>query len=301
MNRTLLVMFALAAVAGAEAEQIGAAAPALLVAAPLVLCAFQLSGIVRAAMPTALALTALGALNAHLHGRPPEPAGLFHTVRLHGVILEASESNLLRSVFVMRSDGGLRLEVEANGQAPQIGSRITARGRLEPFDQARNPGETSPEKLATERGLDARFIHARVLCIDPPDPHDPHIWLPLVRAWAGAQVRSRVEEPYAAILAGALWGERGALPPDLRAEFQDTGTVHVLVTAGLHLGIVAALCAATLGRLGLGRIGSSLSAIVVVWFYAALSGAHLPSLRAAVMASFALLARAAGRQPGARR
>lgn len=289
-------MFALAVVAGTEAEQIGVAVPALLLAALLALSAYQHSDTVRAGMPAALALMALGALNAHLHERPPEVPGVFHTLKLHGVILEASAGNLLRSVFVMRSDEGIRLEVEASGQAPPIGSRITARGRLEPFDQARNPGETSPRKLATERGLDARLIHGRILSSEPPDSHDPHIWLPLVRAWAGAQVRGRLEEPYASILAGALWGERGALPPDLRAEFQDTGTVHVLVTAGLHLGVVAALSAGLLSRLGLGRIGSSVSAIVVVWLYAALSGAHLPSLRAAVMASFALLARAAGRQ-----
>jgi competence protein ComEC len=296
MNRTLLVMFALAVVAGTEAEQFGVTAPALLIAALLAFSAYQRSDIVRAGMPAALALMALGALNAHLRDRPPDTPGLFHTVRLHGVILEASDSNLLRSVFVLRSDAGIRLEVEARGQAPAIGSRITARGRLEPFDQARNPGETSPRMLAVERGLDARLIHGRILSIDTPDPHDPHIWFPLIRAWAGEQVRERLGEPYASILAGALWGERGALPPDLRAEFQDTGTVHVLVTAGLHLGVVAALCTGLLSGLGLGRIGSSLSAIVVVWLYAGLSGAHLPSLRAAIMVTFALLARAAGRQ-----
>src|ERR1700678_146820 len=109
MNRTLLVMFALAVVAGTEAEQIGVAAPALLLAALLALSAYQHSDIVRAGMPAALALTALGALNAHLQGHPPETPGLFHTVRLHGVILEASDSNLLRSAFVMRSDEGILL------------------------------------------------------------------------------------------------------------------------------------------------------------------------------------------------
>ncbi len=98
------------------------------------------------------------------------------------------------------------------------------------------------------------------------------------------------------ILAGALWGERSTLPPDLRAEFQDTGTVHVLVTAGLHLGVVAWLAIAALRAAGCGRIASSLGAIALVWLYAAFTGGHLPSLRAATMLTFWLLARATGRE-----
>jgi competence protein ComEC len=85
------------------------------------------------------------------------------------------------------------------------------------------------------------------------------------------------------------------LPPDLRAEFQDTGTVHVLVTAGLHLGVIAALALWFFRAIGVPRPGASLAAIAIVWGYAIFSGAHLPSLRAATMASFFLLARAVGR------
>jgi len=145
------------------------------------------------------------------------------------------------------------------------------------FDQARNPGEPDPRALASERGLDARLTRARILAAGEPDPRDPRTWLPLARVWASTRVRSRIEEPYASILAGALWGERGALPPDLRAEFQDTGTVHILITAGLHLGVVAALCLGLLARAGVSRVGSCLVTIFVVWCYAAFSGAHLPS------------------------
>jgi competence protein ComEC len=71
----------------------------------------------------------------------------------------------------------------------------------------------------------------------------------------------------------------------------------VLVTAGLHLGVVAALAAWLLGLAGCGRIPSSLLGVAIVWGYAWFSGGHLPSLRAATMISFGLLARAVGREP----
>jgi competence protein ComEC len=143
--------------------------------------------------------------------------------------------------------------------------------------------------------MTGRLTHVTLVAREPPDVRDPSLWIPRARAWAGATLRARLAEPYATILAGALWGERGALPPDLRAEFQDTGTVHILVTAGLHLGVVALLALWIFETCGAGRIRAALAAILVVWAYAAFSGAHLPSLRAATMASFGLLARAAGR------
>ena len=98
----------------------------------------------------------------------------------------------------------------------------------------------------------------------------------------------------ATILAGALWGERGTLADDLRDAFQATGTVHVLVTAGLHLGAIAALIVALLRPLGLQRTIACAIAIVLVAAYAWLSGAHLPAQRAAVMIGIALAARACG-------
>ena len=127
------------------------------------------------------------------------------------------------------------------------------------------------------------------------DERDPSLWIARARDWASRAVHAALPEPEATILAGAMWGERGALPPDLRAEFQDTGTVHVLVTAGLHLGVVAWLALGLLRAAGCGRISSSLATIAIVWLYACFSGAHLPSMRAATMLSFGLLARATGR------
>ncbi len=121
---------------------------------------------------------------------------------------------------------------------------------------------------------------------------------PRSRAYARgglAQLRERLGEPGASIVAGELWGERGALPPDLRAEFQETGTVHVLITAGLHVGLVAALLVWAGTLLTLPRAITCGAAIAGVCAFAVLSGADLPALRAATMASAALIARANGR------
>jgi competence protein ComEC len=69
----------------------------------------------------------------------------------------------------------------------------------------------------------------------------------------------------------------------------------VLVTAGLHLGAVAALALWLFSRLALPRAWSCALTAVAVWGFVWWSGAQLPAERAATMISAALLARACGR------
>ena len=174
------------------------------------------------------------------------------------------------------------------------GERVVVRGRLEPFDEPRNPGEPSMREIERDGGFAGRLASAQLLARGPPDPYDARAWAARLRAAASLRIRAVIPEPSATILAGALWGERGALPDDLHDAFQATGTVHVLVTAGLHLGIVAALVTFLLGRLGLHRIAACAIALLLIVGYAWFTGAHLPSERAAAMIGVALLARACG-------
>lgn len=293
MDRASLVLLAAGLVGGILSGLHGVALWALSAGVGLVFVVRGVRAEVRAGAAAALAA---GVLLALLRAGPA-PAVRTHTIIAEGVVATDVREEAFGSTFALRLRDGGTLEVTASGPAPQVGERLRVRGRLEPFDEARNPGEPSAGSLAAERGLDARLVRARILATDPPDGADWQSWIPRTRAWAGARLRERLDEPAATILAGAMWGERGALPPELRAEFQDTGTMHVLVTAGLHLGVVAALAAWLLGGAGCGRVSSSLLGIAIVWAYAAFSGAHLPSLRAATMISFGLLARAAGRDP----
>jgi competence protein ComEC len=216
------------------------------------------------------------------------------TAAVPSVLLQGTVAgDLGSSSFELRASDGRRYAVALRERAA-MGERLRLSGRLEPFDAPRNPGEPSDRAFARERGLCARLAQARILARAPPDLRDLATFAPRLRAAADERLRRLLGEPDATILAGMLYGARGALPAELRAEFQDTGTVHVLVTAGLHLGVVAALVAFLFARLGVGRVAGSLGAIPLVWSYAVFSGAHVPSLRAATMVTIALFARALG-------
>lgn len=293
MNRAHLVPTALAFVTGVASDVVGVAVPVLGAVVTLAVLARAASGVVRA---NGVAALALGMLYARTVAHPPAPAPDAHVMRLPVTVVDARASDGGRTEAAVRLGDGALATLALAGDPPPIGTRLLVAAKRAAFDDARNPGEPSLRAIEAERGIAWHLVHARVVARAPPDTRDASLWIARTRAWASARLHATLGEPDATLLAGAMWGERGTLPPDLRAEFQDTGTVHVLVTAGLHLGVVAGLAVALLQALRCGRVGASLGAIAIVWGYAAFSGAHLPSLRAATMLSFALLARATGRE-----
>ncbi len=199
------------------------------------------------------------------------------------------------SAFTCAADNGAKLAVATRAGPPRVGTRLLLRGRIELFDLPRNPGEPNQRLIERERGIAGQVSGAQILRSLPSGKLTLDVALASAHAWALAQLRARMPEPSATILAGELWGERASLPPELRAEFQETGTVHVLVTAGLHLGVVAALVLMLLRGLTAPRAAACAIAIAVIWSYAVFSGFHLPAVRAATMISCALAAYAFGR------
>jgi competence protein ComEC len=242
-----------------------------------------------------IATCLLGIVNANVHHRASYD-GPPHFIDRQALVTDVERAGLFGTTLTARASDGRTYLVSTRADAPALGAIVRVHGRLEAFDLPRNPGEASMRELMAERGLYARIDRARIEVVRDHGPIDVEVIFARLRAWASAHVRDRIAEPDATILAGALWGERGSLPPDVRADFQATGTMHVLVTAGLHVGIIAALTLGLLRAIGSGRVAGALATIPVVWVYAAISGAHLPSLRAATMASFILIALAAGRR-----
>lgn len=203
-------------------------------------------------------------------------------VTVSGIVTEAPASD--GAPFVMSSTPYGALSVRAAGRT-EAGEQISIRGRIarpeSMRDQLRRRGISAVidgRILAHERGRGFAALAARV------------------RAWTLRRL-SLLPQPAAALLDGALIGERGQLDGRAAEAFSETGTTHVLVTAGLHLGAFAAMLLFVCEALGAGRIAASLLALAGVGVFIVLSGAHLPAIRAGVMVSCALMARAYGRAP----
>ena len=240
-------------------------------------------------VPALLVLAVLACLHGHFSAAVAESP----TARYEGTIVGDVRAVGNERTFPFAIDGGPVVRAHTATQAA-AGERLLVRGRIEPLDEPRNPGEPSPRELGFEEGLSGELTIGAVLAREPPDLRDPRVWMPIARGRASAAVRRIIAEPEASVLAGALWGERGDVPESVRAEFQATGTVHVLITAGLHLGIIAALIGALCALAGVPRAAGALGTIPLVYLYAWFSGWHLPAQRAAAMIAIVLVARACG-------
>ena len=288
-DKTCVVLAAIAFLLGIVCESYSRSAAALALTSLFVL----LRRADRVSLISIIALS-LGTIDAFASERA-HVADDRHFTTLQAVVIETQARDADYAALVLRLADGTLASASIHDTSIVVGERLLLRAKREGFDDARNPGEPAERDIEAERGLACRLVHARIIARDAPDPADASLWLPRARAWGSQRIHALLGEPDATILAGAMWGERGTLPSDLRAEFQDTGTVHILVTAGLHLGVIAAIALFAFGKLGMGRVWASLATIPLVWIYAALSGAHLPSMRAATMLTFALVARASGR------
>jgi competence protein ComEC len=240
------------------------------------------------------AFVVAGLLLSRAYGHPPMLAEESRTGRFAGTVTGDVRVDDNGATFVLALDTGIVVRAHVRDGAIVSGERVVVRGRLVPFDEARNPGEPSRRGIALGEGLAGELVANRVVARAPPDPRDARTWAARARAALSARLRSVLREPEATVVAGALWGERGTLPRDVHDDFQATGTVHVLVTAGLHVGLIAWLVMRMLRLARVPRAPASLAAIPCVVAYAWLSGAHLPSQRAAVMVAVGLLARAYG-------
>ena len=90
-----------------------------------------------------------------------------------------------------------------------------------------------------------------------------------------------------ALIAGLTLGVRDTGADEFSDAFRQTGTFHLFSVSGLHVGMVALLLWLVLRPLGLSRRRAVLVIIPSLFFYALVTGASPPSIRAAVMLSVA--------------
>src|SRR2546427_7806884 len=176
---------------------------------------------------------------------------------------------------------------------PEFGDELKFFGTAEPIPPPRNPGEFDMRAYLARRDV------RRMLFVRYPEEGtlirhgggNPIMWAAQKsRAWMqnalcrGLETAPDVQN----FLSGIVLGLRHQTPEDIEEPFQQTGTLHLFAVAGLHVGIVAALLwmLATVARLS--RKWATALVIPLLLFYAAVTGLHVSSVRAAVMTSILL-------------
>jgi competence protein ComEC len=106
----------------------------------------------------------------------------------------------------------------------------------------------------------------------------------------------RLTEDDAGMLNAMLFGDRSRLNHALRLGFERTGSFHLFVVSGMHVALLGGLLFWLLRQLRLGEWSATLLTLVLMSFYALLTGFGSPVQRALFMTAVFLIARLLSRE-----
>jgi competence protein ComEC len=198
------------------------------------------------------------------------------------------------------------IRVRVRNAAPEFmpGEWLRAEAILLPPPAPAMPGAYDFQRRAWFDRLGAvGFTLGAPSLIPAPEGAGPSRWraaVEAVRTTITARIRAALPGDTGAIAAALITGETHAIPPEEAGHFRDAGLAHILVIAGLHLGMVAAAVffalralLALIPALALRyptKKWAAAGALLAIFGYMLLSGATVPSRRAFVMTGLVLLA-----------
>ncbi|HEX8076739.1 MAG TPA: ComEC/Rec2 family competence protein, partial [Chthoniobacterales bacterium] len=175
----------------------------------------------------------------------------------------------------------------------EFGDEVKLFGTAQKIEGPRNPGEFDGraylEREDVHRALIVRYAENGVVLRQQGGNRILRA-AQKSRAWMQTTICRGLEDSpdVTSSINGMVLGLRHQTAEDIEEPFQQTGTLHLFAVAGLHVGIVARLLwiLATMARLR--RKWATLLIIPALLFYAAITGLHTSSVRAAVMSAVLL-------------
>ena len=196
--------------------------------------------------------------------------------------------------------GGLRASYFFDERAPGNPTPVRAGERVEALVRARlvrnfgDPGAFDYRGALQQQGIDLTATlrnPALMQKLPGPTPRLSHYVARLRgRLLHDLDAMLSPAEDRAAIARAMLLGDRSFLDSQQAEFFRETGAFHVLVVAGLHVGVLAAFLFWTGKKLRLPIAARALLTIAALCFYAGIVEDRPPIIRAALMAIIYLLA-----------
>jgi competence protein ComEC len=180
-----------------------------------------------------------------------------------------------------------------SAQALPYGTRVRIRARLHAARNYRNPGAFDYEGYLRENGIaalgSAEAADVEIL------PGFSGSRIELCRTRIHASIVSKIHQLWppsqASLMDAMVLGEESFLRNATRAEYQRSGTYHVLVVSGMNLSILAFAIFWVLRQLRVDPAVAAVTTVVVSFAYAFVVGVGPPVWRAALMLAIYLGAR----------
>ena len=175
-----------------------------------------------------------------------------------------------------------------------IGQVVAVRGEVQPFSQARNPGEFDFKSYYQSLGVDFTLFAEEIDIVDVGKS-------PLLESLRKLKVHSKALlyrdaiETDAGIFTAAVLGDKMGISRDIKDLYQKNGIAHLLAISGLHMSFIGLSFYKLIKKAGAGFWGAGLVSMALLILYGILTGASPSVVRAGVMMCLGFYAACLGR------
>ncbi|WPV00935.1 ComEC/Rec2 family competence protein [Mucilaginibacter sp. cycad4] len=175
------------------------------------------------------------------------------------------------------------------------GDELIIPGKYTPIDPPFNPAEFSYKKYMAHQNIYYQeFLYPGQYRL--VQSHAGNVFIAnalALRREMVQKLKQQLHDPNAIAVASTLiLGYKADLSEDVLQAYSKTGTIHVLSVSGAHVAIIWALLAFMLNflnRFRHGRVVRAIIIILIIWYYAMLTGFSPAVCRAAVMISTVII------------
>ncbi len=203
---------------------------------------------------------------------------------------------------LINAEGKIICYIGKGTKIPEYGDVIVfSKTPLSPLPPG-NPGEFDYAKYLRHRGI----FHTLYLRNDEfaiTGYNNGYV----LKAWAinlrgkfhNILINGKLGKEELAVAAAMLTGDDDLLDSQQRQEYSNTGVIHILCVSGLHVGIIFLLAEAVFSLIKNRRftkVAKPVFTLLIIWFYALLTGMAAPVIRASFMFSLILVGRSFQKQ-----
>ncbi len=212
---------------------------------------------------------------------PLRPAPLSPQTRLWVDVVALREGGHWQS-----ASGRARLTIGSDRVPIHAGDRLRIFGNLSAPSPAANPGDFDYAEFARdERQLSLLRVKGNdgIQLIAAASAWNPARWLDALRQGGTRVLEEFLPREHAGLASAILLGEREYVDEDTNEAFLETGTIHILCIAGLHIGMVATLLFVIFGAGWLPRRAAIVCVMGILGAYMLLTMSRPPVMRATLL------------------
>lgn len=198
-----------------------------------------------------------------------------------------------------QTSGNIKIAVRnlPDGAKIKAGSVISVGGYISPLRTTANPGNIDMLSREYRKDVYGRLSTRFEKIVETGDREiTPTVWSQELLSNIKERIGKVLPANERAIVFGMLFGGYDGIERTLLKDFSTVGIVHILAVSGTHVAIIVCFVFAVLRRIKAGKKTAALLTMIVIVFYALLSGFKLPVIRAVMVAVLVLTGQLFGRK-----